>query len=201
MTLLDEPTGRWSLPGSGSETPRHAARPPSRARRRSRSRSTASRQRCPRARRSCARPPRPASTSPSSAPPTTSKRLVPAGSAWSRSKAAAARRRPAPRSCSDGMKVNTQHREGRASCVAARWSSTCPTTRSTAHLRRAGGCEMHDAGRQRSGCTASLRHQRREPPRRRQGHQQPLLRLRLQARASSARAACGPATRSRARWR
>ena len=52
---------------------------------------------CPRAPRSCARRWKPARKSRSSAPPTWSTPSAPAGSAWSRSRAAPARRPPAPR--------------------------------------------------------------------------------------------------------
>ena len=63
---------------------------------------------CPRAPRSCARRWKPARRSRNSAPPTWSTPSAPAGSAWSRSRAAPARRPPAPRRSMNGLVVHTQ---------------------------------------------------------------------------------------------
>ena len=164
---------------------------------------------CRKAPRSCARRWRPASRSRSSAPPTCSTPSAPAGSAWSRSRAAAARRPPAPRRSREGMVVHTQterlerHPPRRDGALRLRPSARLPRPGRQRRLRAATTWPPRSAcARSASASTAATmcvaRPRRRQCRLHRQGRVQPLFHLRPGASASSARAACAPARRCRA---
>ena len=146
----------------------------------------------------------------SSAPPTGSRPSAPAGCAWSRSRAATARRPPAPRR---SRRAHGAHPDRQAEGPAPRRDGALhlrpparlPDLRGQWRLRVAGhGRRRRPArcalrGRSTTHVRAKQHHAaRRIPQWHAEGRQQPLFHLSIRRNASSARAACGPARKCRA---
>ena len=139
--------------------------------------------------------------SPSCAPPTRWRPSARAACAWSRSRAA----RAIPASCTTpvepGMKVRTQTpqlqqlRRGVMELYISDHPLDCLTCPRQRPLRAAGH------GRRRRPARSALRLRRRQPPRRERERRATRTSASTRPSASSARAACAPARRCRARSR